>query len=99
MSPVSNNPLSKTGDLRGHVSKKTAPGSEGNAIFEAALQWRKSSFSGANGDCVEVADTGGLIAFRHSKEPQQGTILYTRSELSAFIRGCKAGEFDDLALS
>ncbi len=63
------------------------------------LDWRKSSFSGANGDCVEVADAGELIAVRHSKEPEQGTIMYSRSELSAFIRGCKAGEFDDLARS
>ncbi len=61
------------------------------------LNWRKSTFSGANGDCVEVAERGRLVAVRHSKEPEQGTLLYTRSELAAFIRGCKAGEFDDLA--
>ena len=63
------------------------------------LAWRKSSYSGANGDCVEVADTGNGVAVRHSKEPDQGTLLYTRAELAAFIRGCKAGEFDDLALN
>lgn len=61
------------------------------------LNWRKSSYSGANGDCVEVAESEGRIAVRHSKEPEQGTLLYTRSELAAFIQGCKAGEFDDLA--
>lgn len=63
------------------------------------LAWRKSSFSGANGDCVEVADTGDGVAVRHSKEPGQGQLLYTRAELAAFILGCKAGEFDDLALN
>lgn len=68
-----------------------------NKSYGNALAWRKSSFSGANGDCVEVADANGAIAFRHSKEPEQGTLLYTRSELAAFILGCKAGEFDDLA--
>lgn len=61
------------------------------------LVWRKSTFSGANGDCVELAESGPLVAFRHSKEPEQGVLLYTRAELAAFIRGCKAGEFDDLA--
>lgn len=60
------------------------------------VDWRKSTFSGANGDCVEVADTGELIAMRHSKEPGQGTLFYSRAEMDAFIKGCKAGEFDDL---
>lgn len=68
----------------------------GNKLLQNTLDWRKSSFSGANGDCVEVAAAEGRIAFRHSKEPEQGTLLYTRSELAAFIEGCKAGEFDDL---
>ncbi len=58
--------------------------------------WRKSSFSGANGDCVELADTGSLIAVRHSKVPESGVLLYSRAELRAFVAGCKAGEFDDL---
>lgn len=66
---------------------------------QSRLSWRKSSYSGANGDCVEVAETNGQIAVRHSKNPDQGTILYSRSELAAFIQGCKAGEFDDLARS
>ncbi len=65
--------------------------------YNSQLSWRKSTYSGANGDCVEVAEHGNLIALRHSKEPDQGTLHYTRSELAAFIAGCKAGEFDDLA--
>ena len=64
---------------------------------ERQLAWRKSTYSGANGDCVELAENGQHIVVRHSKEPDQGTLLYTRSELAAFIAGCKAGEFDDLA--
>lgn len=60
------------------------------------LTWRKSTFSGANADCVGLADVGARIALRHSREPEQGVLTYTRSELAAFILGCKAGEFDDL---
>lgn len=61
------------------------------------LTWRKSSFSGANGgDCVEIADTGTGLLVRNSKRHDQGSIPFTRSELAAFIAGCKAGEFDDL---
>ncbi|MEM9563544.1 MAG: DUF397 domain-containing protein [Actinomycetota bacterium] len=66
---------------------------------DSQLVWRKSTYSGANGDCVEIAETGRLVAVRHSKEPDQGTLLYTRTELAAFIAGCKAGEFDDLAVT
>ncbi len=61
------------------------------------LAWRKSTFSGANGgDCVEIADTGRGLLVRNSKNVAAGAIPFTRSELSAFIAGCKAGEFDDL---
>lgn len=61
------------------------------------LTWRKSSYSGANGgDCVEIADAGTALLVRNSKRVSAGTIRFTRSEMAAFIAGCKAGEFDDL---
>jgi hypothetical protein len=59
--------------------------------------WRKASFSGQNGSCVEVADVGDEIAVRNSNDPDAGTIHFTRAEMKAWIQGCKAGEFDDLA--
>ena len=58
--------------------------------------WRKSSFSGAEGNCVEVAAEDGAIAVRNSKRPEAGSLTFTRSEMAAWIEGCKAGEFDDL---
>ena len=58
--------------------------------------WRKSTFSGQNGDCVEVAEAGDLILVRNSNRPEAGTIEFTRSEIAAWVSGCKAGEFDDL---
>ncbi len=61
--------------------------------------WRKSSYSGANGNCLEIAPTvDGLIAIRNSNRPDDGAILYTKAELSAFLAGAKDGEFDDLAV-
>ncbi|MBC3842748.1 DUF397 domain-containing protein [Streptacidiphilus sp. 4-A2] len=57
--------------------------------------FKKSSFSGNQGDCVEVAQaTDGGRAVRDSKNPDGGTQFYTASEWSAFIAGVKAGEFD-----
>lgn len=59
--------------------------------------WRTSRFSGNNGTCVEVAALpDGHIAVRNSNHPDEGMVLFTRAEMSAWISGVKAGEFDDL---
>jgi len=34
---------------------------------------------------------------RDSNDPDGPTVLFTRAQLSAWIRGRQAGEFDDLA--
>lgn len=55
-----------------------------------AATWRKSSFSVADGNCVEVAPTGdGGFAVRDSKCPDQGAILCTSAEMSAWIKSLK----------
>ena len=59
--------------------------------------WRTSSFSGNNGACVEVAALpDGHIAVRNSDHPDEGMVLFTHAEMNAWVRGVKAGEFDDL---
>lgn len=62
------------------------------------VSWRKSSRSGAVGNCVEVAQLdSGEIAVRNSRFPQGPALVYTQAEIEAFVAGAKAGEFDDLA--
>ncbi|MGH3901856.1 MAG: DUF397 domain-containing protein [Pseudonocardiaceae bacterium] len=67
----------------------------------AQIQWRTSSFSNGGdggGNCVEVAALpDGRIAVRNSNHPDAGAVLFTRAEMDAWIKGVKAGEFDDLA--
>jgi len=68
----------------------------------AGVAWRKSSFSGGGGEgggqCVELAPLpDGRIAVRHSTQPHGLIVLLTQAELDAWLTGCKAGEFDDLA--
>ncbi|GAA2521405.1 DUF397 domain-containing protein [Pilimelia columellifera] len=60
--------------------------------------WRKSQRSGNGGNCVEVADNllarEGRVFVRDSKEPDAGTLAFTRAEWTAFIGGVRDGEFD-----
>ncbi len=59
--------------------------------------WRTSRFSNGGGLCVEVALLDdGRTAVRNSNHPDAGVVLFTRAEMDAYIRGVRAGEFDDL---
>lgn len=55
--------------------------------------WRKSSASGAEHDCVEVAELpDGARAVRDSKNPTREPLCFTASEWAAFRTGVLAGE-------
>jgi Domain of unknown function (DUF397) len=60
------------------------------------LRWRKSSFSGNGGDCVEVGQLhDGMIAVRDTKDHDRGPIQrFTRIGWKAFTAGIRASEFD-----
>ncbi len=61
------------------------------------VSWRKSSRSGALGNCVELATlTDGSVAMRNSRFPEGPALVYTRAEIAAFVAGARDGEFDDL---
>jgi len=58
-------------------------------------QWQKSSYSGAENACVEVADLpAGGHAMRDSKDPTGPALMFTAAEWVAFTAGVRAGEFD-----
>lgn len=54
--------------------------------------WRKSSYSGGTGNCVELAGLGsGVTAVRDSKRPAQSPLLVEGASWSAFARGVRTG--------
>ncbi len=60
-------------------------------------QWKKSSYSGAHGDCVEVRSPGvGAIAVRDSKNPKGPALSFGAREWSAFVAGIESGAFGSL---
>jgi hypothetical protein len=72
-----------------------------NSPHETTLTWRKSSFSDGTGNgnnCVELAALpDGGVSVRDSKLAGSSPVVnFTKAELSAFVLGIKAGEFDDL---
>lgn len=59
-------------------------------------QWRTSTRSGGNGNCVEVATNfSEVVAVRDTKDQGQGPILtFGTAEWQAFIGTIKCGDFD-----
>ncbi|MDT0347284.1 DUF397 domain-containing protein [Streptomyces litchfieldiae] len=58
-------------------------------------QWRKSSYSGGNGNCVEVAPLASDgRAVRDSKDPSGPMLTFTASQWETFIQLTQDGQAD-----
>ncbi|MGK4582613.1 DUF397 domain-containing protein [Kitasatospora sp. HPMI-4] len=56
--------------------------------------WLKSSHSGGNGACIEIAvPTGVTVAVRDSKDPEGPQLHFSRSAWAAFASAAGDGAF------
>ena len=58
----------------------------------ARAQWRRSSRSQQQGQCVEVAHRPPTVAVRDSKNPDGPVLAFTASEWNEFTCRVKAGQ-------
>ena len=59
---------------------------------QVSTAWRKSSYSTATGNCVEVAPAVDGVVIRHSKHPAAGTIHFPYHAWTVFVRdACEDG--------
>jgi uncharacterized protein DUF397 len=58
----------------------------------SAAAWRKSSYSGSEGNCVEVAgDLPGAVAVRDSKNPEGPGLVFNPDTWTAFVSRVRGG--------
>ena len=58
----------------------------------ARALWRKSTYSGGNGSCVEIADLGAAVAVPDSKEPDGPKLVFAVEQWRSFTDSIKAGD-------
>ncbi|MDL4775317.1 DUF397 domain-containing protein [Actinomadura xylanilytica] len=56
--------------------------------------WRKSNYSGTEGDCVEVANLDVVVGVRDSKDPEGGRLSLDRTAFGGLLARVKAGDLD-----
>ncbi|RDI49967.1 DUF397 domain-containing protein [Nocardia mexicana] len=57
--------------------------------------WRKSSYSGGNSECVEVALMKDIVGVRDSKNPDGPTLAFTPTEWAAFTTGIRNNKYNN----
>jgi hypothetical protein len=55
----------------------------------AECVWRKSSYSGTNGNCVEIGWGSGVAAIRDSKNPDAGSLTLPNHAFHALLTSTK----------
>ncbi|MEV6972500.1 DUF397 domain-containing protein [Kitasatospora sp. NPDC093806] len=60
----------------------------------SAASWRKSTYSGGDNECIEIADGfPGVLPVRDSKDPAGPSLVFSAAAWGSFVAGVRAGEF------
>jgi hypothetical protein len=59
------------------------------------LDWRKSSASAGNQECVEIACAGPLVLVRDSSQPSGALLAFPSAQWSAFLNRVRGRERSD----
>ncbi|GAB3795479.1 DUF397 domain-containing protein [Micromonospora zhanjiangensis] len=59
---------------------------------EQFTNWRRSTRSGNEGNCVEVAESIPAVGVRDSKDPGGPVLTFERHAFGAFVGAVKAGD-------
>ncbi|MEV6231604.1 DUF397 domain-containing protein [Saccharopolyspora shandongensis] len=65
-----------------------------SALASRDLDWRKSSYSANNGDCVEVALGIAAVGARDSKDSGGPELWFRGASWGSFVAAVKGGRFD-----
>ncbi|MGW5349502.1 DUF397 domain-containing protein [Streptomyces sp. NPDC004031] len=57
----------------------------------AAAPYRKSSYSGANNECVEIATLDQWVGVRDSKDPDGPKLCFTAANFAIFLADLRTG--------
>lgn len=69
------------------------PNNKGTDVNTARAAWRKSSYSQANGNCLEVADgMGTTLPVRDSKDTSRSPLAFSSASWTAFIEAVKEND-------
>jgi hypothetical protein len=59
-----------------------------------ASSWRKSSYSGEAGNCVEIASLPKLTVIRDSKKPDGGALVLDERTWAGLLSAVRSGALD-----
>jgi hypothetical protein len=76
------------------AQRMQVPGMSERRKQNAQAVWRRARACAAT-ECVEVTALAGEVAVRGSRIPDV-VLTFTNPEWGAFLRGVKAGDFDDI---
>jgi Domain of unknown function (DUF397) len=66
-----------------------------SAPDHTGMTWRKSTYSGCLGNCIEVATScaGREVALRNSRHPSGPVLIFNRDEMVALVADVKGNKF------